>query len=204
MIEVYYYIRKDEADMVAECGMSLLKWHSRVVQIGDTVRKCIPALLNPRDDMSKYKSPEFKCLKLKAPAESSYIAEKYYYDAGMDDPRMAKLYCDSVIPLRQYVFGTYRLPECLITITLLPGGIDPVHGGLDSPVLFSNSEELYLNNIIELNKEEDDSFSDALLYHYFKYLADRGLIEAIFDNTGRIAVFIDSGKGRTYVIKKPE
>lgn len=204
MIEVYFYIHEYDAVIVAECGMSLQRWHDREVIIAGEKKKCISALLNPRDDLDKYRSRDYRCLKINLPANTCYAAEKYFYNAGLSDDRIMELYINSIIPVENYVYGTYRLPECLITTTMLPDRISITGSKLDSPVLFGSSEELYINNIIELNKEEDSGFSDAMLYFFYCGLAERNKIVKIEDTDKKIAVFVDKDKGKTIVIKVPE
>jgi len=204
LIEVYYYIHVNDAYDVAECGMSLQKWYDKEIEIGGQKRKFISAFLNPRDDIEKYRSNDYKCLKMNIPFKDCYIAEKYYYYAGLENSRAMDLYLKSIIPVDEYVYGTYRLPECLIGTTILPDRIVIAGTGLDTPVLFNNSEELYINNIIELKREEDSSFSDALLYFFYSKLAENNKIDKIENANKKFAVFIDKNGGKSVIVKIPE
>jgi len=105
------------------------------------------------------------------------------------------LYYKSVIPLENYIFGSYRLPECLVTTTVIPEQIYIANKAQDAPVLFNNSEELYLNNILEINKDVYKNFEDMLLYCFYSKLSELGDLLKIEDQGKGIAVFIEKIKG---------
>lgn len=203
MVEVYYYIPLNEVNNSVECGMKLSKWFDKEVAINGESRKCMSALLNPKDDMGKYKSSDLKCVKLELSPNYCFVADKYLYHAGLNSTQVMELYNNSVIPVGKYIFGSYRLPECLVTSTVIPGQVSVLDKRMDSPVLFGNSEELYINNIIETYKEKHDDFNDMLLYHFYNMLTETEKMERIEDNENGIAIFIDKSTGKAYTIKLP-
>jgi len=203
MVEVYYYVPADKVEDAVECGLKLSVWFDKEVMIDGSLRKCISGLLNPKDDMEKYRSADLRCVKLEVSPEYCYVADKYLYLAGLNNPEVMELYHRSIIPVEKYTFGSYRLPECLVTSTIIGGQI-ALLGKMGPPILFDSSEELYINNIIEGYREQHDDFNDAMLYYFFCKLAENQKIDKIEDNEKGIAVFIDRMNGRAITIKVPD
>lgn len=204
MVEVYFYIPAELAENAVECGMKLSEWYSREIEIQGEKKKCITALLNPRDDHERYASPAYSCLKLEVQPKYCFVADSLLYEAGLAYPEVMDMYRLSVVPIGQYAFGDYRLPECLITSTILGDQIGAAGKGLDTPILYNNSQELYFGNIFEAFKESHDDFRDALLYHFFRRLCAEGKAACVEDNAKRLAVFRDNREGRIYTLRIPD
>ncbi|MGI6667989.1 MAG: hypothetical protein ACOX4M_00570 [Acetivibrionales bacterium] len=204
MVEVYFYIPADKAENAVECGIKLSEWYSREALIDGVVKKCITALLNPRDDYEKYVSSAYRCLKLEVQPKYCYVADSLLYEAGRAYPEVMQLYRDSIVPIEKYVFGSYRLPEALITSTIIGDNISVSGRSLDTPVLYSNSQDLYLGNLLEELKEEHEDLNDTLLYFLFKKLCDEGKAECIEYGEGRLAIFSYKRDGRTYTLRIPD
>lgn len=204
MVEVYYYIPVDKVENAVTCGIKLSEWYDREVNIGGSAKRCITTLLNPRDDYEKYTSPDHKCLKLEIMPKYCFAADKFLYNAGVTFPGMMEIYNRSIIPVENYNFGRYRLPECLVTSTIISDFVSILDKRLDSPILFNSSEELYMNNIIEGYKEAHNDFIDAMLYSFYSKLAEAGKVKLMEDTFSGVAIFIDERDGRTYTLKKPD
>lgn len=204
MAEVYYYIPASEAGYIVECGLKLSRWYDREVFIDGVKKKCISTLLNPKDDMEKYNNNDLVCIKLKILSKYCYVADRYLYNTGVDIPEVIELYLSSIIPIERYVFGFHRLPECLVTTTVIEGQVSIMNKIQDSPVLVNSSEELYIYNLIEMNKERYLDFEDASLYYFYSNLADFEKIDKIEDKKKEVAIFIDREVGRAIPIKIPK
>ncbi|HOM01877.1 MAG TPA: hypothetical protein PLH43_03510 [Acetivibrio sp.] len=204
MVEVYYYIPKEEVENAVECGLKLSEYFDKEVIIENTKMKCISALLNPKDDMEKYRSEGLRCVKLELPSEYCFVADKYLYEVGLNRPEVMKLYLDSIVPIKDYTFGLYRLPECLVTSTVISEHISLLNKRLDSPVLFDNSEELYINNAVENLKEDYPNINDIMLYYFYHYLENKGKLEKIEDEGSEVVVFLDKKTGKNFLAKKPD
>lgn len=202
--DVYFYVPKDKVEYVVECGMKLSKWYDREAVINGFEKKCITALLNPKDDMEKYLNNDLACIKLEVPGNYCFVADRYLYNAGINIPEVMHLYNASIVPIGKYIFGTHRLPECLVTSTVIAGQVKVMNRIMDSPVLFNNSEEFYLNNIIEMNKEEQADFNDVILYYFYSKLAELKKIDKIENKNEKTAIFIDRKDERVIIIKIPE
>jgi len=203
MVEVYYYVPSDEVATVVGCGLKLSKWFEKEVMIADELRKCLSALLNPKDDIIKYRSNSLKCVKLELLPNYCYIADSCLYQVGLNDPGIMQLYLNSIVPVESYIFGSYRVPECLITSTVIGDSISILDKRLDSPVLFDNSEELYINNIIGIYNEQHSDFNDAMLYNFYCKLTEIGRVDKIEDIIRKIAIFVDKRNGKAFTSRIP-
>jgi hypothetical protein len=204
LVEVYYYIPAGEVVDAVECGMKLSKWFDKEVEIEGYKRKCISALLNPKDDMEKFNSEHLKCLKLEVATNYCFIAEKYFYEIGLNNPEIIDIYTKSIVPVKKYIFGCYRLPECLVTSTIIGGQIKVMNKRIDSPVLVNSSEELYVNNIIESYREKHDDFNDTMLYYFYCKLFATKKLNRVEDSEKKIAVFFDKISEKAFAIKIPD
>ncbi|HPV01374.1 MAG TPA: hypothetical protein PK127_02685 [Clostridiales bacterium] len=203
MVEVYFYIPAEKAGDAVDCGIKLSEWYSREVRIGGIMRKCITALLNPRDEYEKYTSSEYRCLKMEVPPKCCYIADRSLYEAGCGNPEAMKLYEESIIPVMDYRFGDYRFPEVLVTSTVLGEQISVTGKMLDTPLLYNSSQELYLSNLAEQLREEHSDLDDTFLYLYFKWLCSQGEADMVCDGTAGPAVFILKENNRPYIFNAP-
>lgn len=204
MVEIYFYMPVESTENAVECGIKLSEWYSREINFEGERKKCITALLNPRDDHGKYISPAYRCLKLEVQPKYCFVADSLLYEAGLAYPEVMEMYHRSIKPIEQYTFGGYRLPECLITSTIIGEHIDVAGKGLETPILYNNSQELYFNNILEGFKEAHDDFNDTLLYHFLKRLCDEGKATSVEDITSGLAVFKDNRNDRVYTLRIPD
>ncbi len=203
MVEAYFYIPAESAENAVECGIKLSEWYSREVNLEGEKKRCISALLNPRDDLEKYNSPVFRCLKLEVQFKYCFAADRLLYQAGLAYSEAMDRYEHSIIPINQYKFGSYRLPECLVTSTIIGEHINVLGKGLDTPVLYSNSQELYFSNILEGFRETHDDFNDAMLYHFLNRLCAEGKATVLEDLASGLAIFTDNRTGQVYTLKIP-
>lgn len=204
MVEVYYYVPLNSIEDALDCGLKLSRWFDREVFIGGTYKKCIATLLNPKDDMEKYRSQDYVCVKLQLLPYNCFVADRYLYIAGRNHPEIMKEYTRTIVPVEKYIFGSCRLPECLAASTVIAEQISLLDRRIDSPVIFDNSEELYVNNIIELLKEKESDIGNTFLYLLYCKLAEIRKADKIEDTGIRIAVFTDKKEGRKYIFKIPD
>lgn len=204
MVEVYFYVPAADAENAVSCGLKLSRWAERQVQLEGVTRNCICALLNPRDDREKYRSGRFACLKLALREDNCWIGDGSLYRVGLERPEVMALYERSIVPIREYRFGSYRLPECLVMTTPVAEEINLVGKGLDSPILFDNSEELYLGNLEEVLKEQYEDFYDTVLYSFFSRLVENGKFRRFEDRKGSMAVFEEISSGEVRCIRIPD
>lgn len=204
MAEVYFYMQTDKLAVAVECGIKLSEWYSREVRIGGEIRRCIGALLNPRDDNRKSAMADYKCLKLEVHPKYCHVADSLLYTVGSAHPEVMEMYERSIVPMEQYAYGSYRLPEILITSTILGDQISLPGRWLDTPVLYSNSQDLYLNSMLEGMREEHEDIDDTMLCLFFRRLCEEGKATGIEDVESRLAVFTRHRDGRVFTLKIPD
>lgn len=189
MLDSYVFVHKDKLDEIEGCGMKLSLWADRRVVINGEEKNFISSLLNPRDNMDKYKSKDFKAIKLEVDMLYCYVAEGFLFKRNFQPLHNSSLYEETIIPAKDYVFGMYRQPECLIAKTILPNEMKIPGKGLSFPLFYESSESLYLNKIMQSMREENPRFDDIVLYYYFDNLAKCGEVEKVTDEVTGIAAF---------------
>ncbi|NTV89276.1 MAG: hypothetical protein HGA22_02770 [Clostridiales bacterium] len=204
MVEVYYYIPANRLEDALDCGIKLSAYFNRETMIEGEMKKCLTALLNPRDDIAKYNDPDYRCLKLEILPKYCHAADDFAYRLGGVYPEAMESFLKSIVPIGNYTFGRYRMPVCLITTTVIAEDIKLLDKRLDSPVLYNNSEELYLDNLMETGYENCPDFKDALLYCYYSRMADMGRLEMLEDYESRLALFTDKDSGKVYTLRIPD
>ncbi len=203
MVEVYYYVRTENVSNILNCGLKLSAYHNREVLMDGEKVMCFSGLLNPKDNLELYRSSDFTCLKIQVKSEKCFIADRFIFENASDADYNMDLYYKSIIPIKKYIFGTYRLPECLITTTILPGEAAILDKRMDSPVIYTNSEELYINNILQELREKLAESDDFLLYYFFDKLVEENYLEKLENPQKGTAVFRTQA-GKTYCIKRPD
>lgn len=204
MIDVYYYIEKEKAKDAVSCGLKLSEWSDRTVLIGREHKKCLTALLNPKDDMGKYGSDELTCLKMHVESRFCYVAERSLYIAGQKSEKLMKLYLESIVPSGNYIFGQYRFPECLLITTMIGGNIKILNRRIDSPRLCENSKDLYVNNMAEHFREKHKDFNNDILYYFLMNTAHEDqTLEVLTDEEEGITFFVDALTGKVFTIGTP-
>ncbi len=202
MIEVYYYVKAEDVSNILDCGLKLSSCYNREAVIDGEEVRCFAGLLNPKDNPEQYRSSEFTCLKIQVKNEKCFVADRFLYENASAQNSELELYYNSIIPVEKYIFGTYRLPECLITTTILAGEAAILDKRMDSPVIYTNSEELYIHNILQELRERLAESDDFLLYYFFDKLADEKFLKKLENVEKGTAVF-RTAAGKTYCIKKP-
>ena len=158
-MDAYLYIPSSEKANALMCGIKLSVKGEKTVLINGYPSQCITALLNPRDDIEKFSSSDYVCLRIDIKPENCYIADKSLFGSKELD----SLYNKSIISPKEYVFGTYRRPECLIPRTILPENISVASRAIGFPVLYENSEELYVSNLLEKFRENFPDFNETII-----------------------------------------
>ena len=204
MAEVYFYMHTDKLADAVECGIKLSEWYSREARIDGEIKRCISALLNPRDDIEKVALIDYKCLKLEVHPKYCHVADSLLHKVGLEYPEVMELYEQSIVPMKEYTYGSYRLPEILITSTILGDQISLPGRWLDTPVLYSNSQDLYLSSLLEGMREENEDMDDTMLYLFLRRLCEEGDATGIEDAESGLAVFTRQRDGKVFTLKIPD
>lgn len=203
-MEVYYYVPSSILEDSICCGLKLSESYDTEVLINGVKRKCFSAFITPRDDMSSYNNDELVCIKLEVPNDYCVITEKYYKMFSDKFPEFYDLYTESIIESHKYIFGMYRLPECLVFTSIIGEQISILNRKKDSPILFDKSEEIYLNNYMEDLNEKYDDIQDMLLYCFLDRLTLEGKYKKSIHSKIKTASFKEKKTGKLIITKLPE
>jgi hypothetical protein len=200
-LEVFFYIPKEKETDVLECGLRLKDWASRTINIDGVKKRYIPMLINPKDNLSKYNNADFVPLKIKVIPSEIFVSDgSVYREEDVDNPD--NLYRRSLIFLDKYIFGSYRMPECLYPSSVSNELISKLDRHKDVPVLYDSSEELYLQHEFERGKETYDNFIDKVLYTYYEHLHSLGLCIRHYKTDDDIIVYESLVEGRIITVKR--
>ncbi|NLC19931.1 MAG: hypothetical protein GX757_12105 [Clostridiales bacterium] len=205
MAVVYYYIPKGRLEDVTECGLKLSEWSERTQATpwNRQARPCICAFLHPLDD-KRSRDNTFSCITLDVPAEDCVVADGDLYQMGLEYPEITDKYVDTMVSLNDYTFGSFRKPECLVFRTILPEQIGFYGKGMGEPVIYENSEMLYVNIILEQYRERNYHFNQVLLYSFLALKEQNSCIDALYSKDRKTAVFFDNKINRYITIAVPD
>lgn len=186
-MKAYYFVRSEDAEEIAECGLKLLAGDHRPADICQGSKEgCFVTKLNPADYTEEHN--EKTCIKIDLDRVNAYVAEGFYYDPFFDE-KLNTLYNNSVLPAQEYQLGMYRNPECLIINTVLPDCIEICDPAMDEPILYASSEALYLERLFEAAREDCAIFYDLALGTYYDYLTALDVCAA--EQIGRRKIYRD-------------
>lgn len=205
MAELYFFVPKDKLKDVVDCGLKLSEWYDREITLPGAPgsRIVLKAYLNPRDDRKRYNDPNYKCVRINVDLKYCKVADWSLYDLGRDEPYLMQKYYDSIVPLKDYHFGTYRDPEVLVFTSVLPEFIEVTGEALDVPLLYESSESIYLANLMEKHEESYRDSGNHLLYAFFAYMEDRGQVVRYEDRDKKYAIFFARDSAEYTVLRIP-
>lgn len=188
MAVVYFYIPAEKLEDVLDCGLKLSEWKSRVLPTDG--RPCLCALLHPMDD-ARHRDPAYQCVRLDVPVEYCMVADSDLYQLSLSDSSLKEVYQKTMVPLQHYIFGSFRKPECLVFTTILPEQLSLSGKGLGEPILYENSDSLYVNNLLGQYHDRYDDIYRVLLYSFLAMQKLEGRIEGFQCDEKGLAVFYD-------------
>ncbi|MGI6084601.1 MAG: hypothetical protein ACOYIF_04060 [Acetivibrionales bacterium] len=205
MADLYFFVSKERMEDVVDCGLKLSEWYDREITLPgmNDSRKVIKAFLNPRDDLRSLKDTGYQCLRLQVDLEYCWVSDGMLYRMGDEDTGLLKQYYNNIVPLKDYCFGTFRDPEVLVTISVLPEFIEITGAALDIPLLYENSETLYLKNLLNKHEEIYKDSGNHLLYAFFTYLESKGKVTRFEDMEHKNAIFFYNESNAYAVLKIP-
>ncbi|NLX65035.1 MAG: hypothetical protein GX022_09735 [Clostridiaceae bacterium] len=206
MADLYFYVTREKVEDIVDCGLKLSEWYDRELMLPgmNEKKKVLTALLNPRDDAEKLKNTNYQCLRLQVELDYCWVADASLYKIGQEDSRTMDLYYNNIIPLRNYCFGTFRNPEVLVTSSVLPEFIKVAGEVMDTPLLYENSEKLYLVNLREKYEELYNDSGNHLLYAFFTYLESKGKVTRYEDNEHKNVIFFYTDSKEYTVLRIPK
>lgn len=156
MAIVYRYVKKELANEVLKYGIRLSKQFDKEYNLNGYLKSCICALLNPKDD-DKFYSDDYIGIKI---------------DVSNNYCKIVDASCESEQPdltdLDDYILGTFKTPEVLITSSILPEKISLLNKDLDFPVLYDNSRDYFYScRITEMLDEMSYKEAYIVLKNYY-------------------------------------
>lgn len=133
---IYYYTKNDNLPIFLKYGIRLSKNFNKELNINGYIKPYLIGLLNPKDDISKYNSTEFTCMKLDILDSHCKIIDSSFIENYNSQPL-------EYIPIEDYIFGTYKNPLVLIDSSIISDKISTYNKIMDIPLLFDNSEDFY-------------------------------------------------------------
>ena len=151
------------------------------------------------EDMSVAQSPNMdarqpedaRLLSIEIDTDDCFIADKVLYDYSTVDEKFIEVYHMSLIPMKDYKFGMYRKPECLIGKSILPGDISIREGPLGAPLLAQSSKEVYIENKLREIEEKLGSEKEMLLYFYYEKLHEKGFVKKYYNKNSEFSIYKD-------------
>ncbi len=132
MAIVYRYVLKEKVVDYLKYGIRLSKQFDKEVILNGYWKQCITALLNPKDNIEKFNSENYVGLKIEVSPDYCKIVETSNEKENL-----------KAIEYKDYILGTYKNPEVLITTSILPEKISVLNKDIDVPVLYDNSQDYY-------------------------------------------------------------
>ena len=112
MATIYFYVKSSKLNETLRYGIKLSQNFSHKIPIKGVEKKCMVGLLNPKDDMDKYNSDDYICLKLNLYAEQCYILN----EVSLVIP--PKEY--EIINIQDYKYGDLESPIVIFSCSILP------------------------------------------------------------------------------------
>ncbi|MBP7176258.1 MAG: hypothetical protein KBA53_08610 [Thermoclostridium sp.] len=204
MAVLYFYVPAQKLEDVIDCGLKLSEWKDRnQATPWSDAKPCIRAFLHPMDD-KRHGDPTFKCIKLDVPVEYCVVGDNDLYQLSLEHPEIHKTYMENMVPLDKYLFGSFRSPECLVFTTVLSDQLSPLGKGLGDPILYENSQTLYVNNLLERYNSCYDEINQVLLYSFLTLQKQNGCIEGLQSDEKGLAVFYNGEMSHPITVPIPD
>lgn len=168
MATIYFYVKSSKLNETLRYGIKLSQNFSHIIPIKGNEKKCMVGLLNPKDDIDKFNSDEYICLKLNLYAEQCYIVN----EVSLVIP--PKEY--EVVNINDYIYGDLESPRVLFSCSILPEEITLLNKTIDEPLLFDNSKDLYYQiKVAKMIDELEPSEVYFALCEYIDYKESKAL-----------------------------
>lgn len=204
MAVVYFQVSATAVRDAVQCGLKLSEHADREIRLpGESVpRRAMQARLHP-DDLPA-RGEGFVCLCIEVDPARCHVGDADLYRVARTHPALMEQYLSTLVPLRDYRFGRFRSPECLITASVLDGQITVIGRALDTPVLYENSAALYLQARMAAYEEACKDGGNGLFFAWCRLLESKGLMERFPDETGTMEIFRSKVTGEMLVLEVPD
>ncbi|MDI9482901.1 MAG: hypothetical protein QM315_06925 [Bacillota bacterium] len=205
MAVIYYYVPEDKLEDIIDCGLKLSEWKDgyQSTPWEGIEKPCFSAFLHPLDD-DRHKDRSYRCIKIDIPMEYCVVYDSDLYRVSNEFPELKEKFIKSMVPLDEYIFGSIRRPGCFVFTTVLSEQISLLGKSMDEPILYENSEILYVNNILQQFNDSYHEFNSVLLYSYLTMQEQKGVFRCYRSGENNIAVFFDKESNQYISIPIPD
>jgi hypothetical protein len=206
MAGVYFQIRAEALADAVQCGLKLSEHADReLILPGEAkARRVMSACLHPEDFPKSRQGSEYRILRLDLDPARCHVGDADLYRMGRQHPALMQLFLKTLVLLRDYRFGTFREPECLVTNSVLDTQIEVAGHAIGFPVVFENSAALYLRNRMGSYDETLRDGGNALFFAWCRLLESKGHLERYPDEAGEKEVFLSKRTGEILVLTVPD
>ncbi len=205
MAGVYYQVKTEVLADAVQCGLKLSEHADREIFLpGEAMpRRFMTAWLHPEDLPLREPSDSGHCLRLEIDPSRCYVGDAHLYRMGLLQSELKQRYLETLVPLKAYRFGGFRLPECLVGTSVLDSQIAVMGAAMDAPVLYKDSATLYLQTRMAEYEEICGDGGNALLYAWCTQQETIGTMRRHRDKEGKTEVFLSNRTGSTLVLEVP-
>ncbi len=147
MSVIYYYTKNENLPIFLKYGIRLSKNFNKELNINGYVKPFLIGLLNPKDDLEKYNSNDYTCLKLDILDDHLRVIDKEVINNYNGEQL-------GYTQINNYIFGSLKNPIVLIDTSVISDKISIYNKTIDIPLLFDNSEDFFYE--LEVRKIIDE------------------------------------------------
>ncbi len=168
MATIYFYVNSSKLDIIQRFGIKLSENYSHTIPINNLQKRVFVGLLHPKDDMFKYNSKDYTCIKVDIYPEHCYVLSEISLIIAPKDNNY------KLIPLNDYQYGYYESPRVVFNSSILPEQISLLDDVIDEPLPFESSKDLYYSiKVNQLIDEMDPQDAFIALSDYLDYQAPK-------------------------------
>ncbi len=182
-MKTYFYTTEEIANEAASYGLKLSHVAERTASVYGKEMPCIVTYLHPADGPKDCK--QATVLKLTLEDGKAFIGEGLY-----TGDRFNK----SLIPAKDYRYGAYRNPRCILICSVFPEQIERYDSAMDEPLFYESSESLYRDAVMSRVQESDD-FRELALRSFYDRETELGRCQRLEEDDA--VVYVSKADGKT-------
>ena len=160
----YVFLEKEKAEKVLKEGLAPEGDGIRGIGFPSVKGPYIAAFFHPAENYAPT-GDDTVCLRAEIPVSDAFVA---------DAARIPDKIPGTLLPLSEYKLGTYRRPFIVIPGGLAAERFSTRDRDIDAPLLYENSEKLYIDRCFALAEETDPGFRERALKAYYESLVESG------------------------------
>ncbi|WAM31640.1 hypothetical protein [Caldicellulosiruptor naganoensis] len=177
--------------MIAENGLNIENDYNKKIGLWGINVKCISGFLSPEAI-----STDFVAARVNT--ENSYIANYDLWTAfeATQNGELNRMYVNSIVNLKRYRFGEYRIPEILIFSSINKEDIVDVSKIKDlSNSLLSKNDQVYINCLVERITQNPNIAKNIVLDYFSRLGGDSRITKKVIGKGDKkLYIFIQENK----------